>query len=195
MDHHEPVTDPAEAFEALRAEVAALRLAPDYSLDLARLAKGIADMSSQLKAMREHPAFQAQQYQEAVANQAREAAQKFAQAMQRDRAQLAELMARKKNTQRLIYCDAAALVLGILLAPLLASALPFGLDSRIAALIMQTDRWKAGEALMQAADPQNWQQVVEASKFMRDNQKEIEACRARAVKSQKAHRCMISIDQ
>ena len=62
-------SDPARAFEDLRAEVSVLRRAveaipqtleagraPDYGADLARLAMGLAAVASQVELMGQHPA-------------------------------------------------------------------------------------------------------------------------------------------
>jgi hypothetical protein len=47
-------------------------------------------------------------------------------------------------------------VVGFLVLPFVAGALPFGGDSAVAALIMKADRCNAGIASMQASSPDGW---------------------------------------
>ena len=130
----------------------------------------------------------------------REAAQKLDRATQdaeRERQQLAGLIgtARRQDEQRtwLIYAALVAFAVGLLVSPFVAGALPFGLDGRIAALIMKADRWDAGEALMQAGSPDRWQSAVNAWNLVRANQKEIAACSEAAAKTKKDQRCTITV--
>jgi hypothetical protein len=58
---------------------------------------------------------------------------------------------------------------------------------------MQADRWDAGSALMQAASPQGWQDLVAASALVRANQTIITACQQAAYSDGKNHRCTIDI--
>lgn len=113
----------------------------------------------------------------------RETAQKLDQATrdtERERQQLAGLIGtiRKQDEQRnwLIYTGFAVFIVALLLSPFLYAALPFGLNGRVAALVMNTDRWDAGEALMKADSPDGWNSAVNAWNLMRANQKEISAC-------------------
>jgi hypothetical protein len=56
-----------------------------------------------------------------------------------------------------------ALFAGLLGSPYLASVfLPVGMASNVAAIVMNNDRWDAGVALMQTADPQRWNGAVNA---------------------------------
>ena len=214
-----PSADPAQAFEDLRAEVSVMRRAvealpgaweenqpPDYSPDLGRIAKGLAVVAVQLDAINKHPALTMtqEQHRQAVAPAGnglmRKAAQKLDRATQdaeRERQQLAGLIgtARRQDEQRtwLIYAALVAFAVGLLVSPFVAGALPFGLDGRIAALIMKADRWDAGEALMQAGSPDGWQSAVNAWKLVRANQKEIAACSEAAAKTKKDQRCTITV--
>jgi Family of unknown function (DUF6118) len=82
---------------------------------------------------------------------------------------------------------------GLLVSPFVAGALPFGLDGRIAALIMNADRWEAGEALMQAGSADGWQRARNAWNLVRANRKEIAACGEAAAKTKKDQRCTITV--
>ncbi|WP_234732014.1 DUF6118 family protein [Acidocella facilis] len=218
-EEHFPSADPAQAFEDLQAEVSVMRRAvealpsaweenqpPDYSPDLGRIAKGLAVVVAQLDAINKHPALTMtpEQHRQAIAQAGnglmREAAQKLDRATQdaeRERQQLAGLIgtARRQDEQRtwLIYAALAAFLVGLLVSPFVAGALPFGLDGRIAALIMKADRWDAGEALMQADSPDGWQNALNAWNLVRTNQKEIAACSEAAAKTKKDQRCTITV--
>ena len=218
-EEHFPSADPAQAFEDLRAEVSVMRRAvealpgaweenqpPDYSPDLGRLAKGLAVVAAHLDAINKHPALTMtpEQHRQAIAlagnGLMREAAQKLDRATQdaeRERQQLANLIgtARRQDEQRtwLVYAALAAFAVGLLVSPFVAGALPFGLDGRIAALIMKADRWDAGEALMQAGSLDGWQSAVNAWNLVRANQKEIAACSEAAAKTEKDQRCTITV--
>ena len=211
--------DPARAFEDLRAEVAVIRRAvqalpgaweekrpPDYSPDLGHITKGLAAVAAQLDAINQHPALTMtpEQHRQAIAQAGsglmREAVQKLDQAIrdaERERQQLAGLIGatRRQDEQRnwLIYTGLAAFVVALLLSPFLYAALPFGLSGRIAALVMNTDRWNAGEALMRAGNPDGWNGAVNAWNLVRANQKEIAACSVEAAKAKKDQHCTITV--
>jgi hypothetical protein len=58
---------------------------------------------------------------------------------------------------------------------------------------MQADRWDAGSALMQAASPQGWQDLVAASTLVRANQATLRACHQVAENESKDQRCVITV--
>jgi hypothetical protein len=212
--------DATQAFEDLRAEVSVLRRAvealpsawdesrpPDYSPDLGRMSKALAAVETRMQAINTHPVLRLtpEQHQDAVVRAGsallREAAQKLERATQEvgaERKRLADLVGTMhgQNQQRfwLISMGAIALVVGMIFSPLLAARLPFGLNGRVAALIMeQQDRWNAGIALMQAGSPQGWQGVAEASQLVGANQKAIQACSEAATKTRKEQACTIMV--
>jgi hypothetical protein len=217
-DHH-GAADPAQAFEDLRAEVSELRRAvealpgawedsrpPDYTPSLGTIAQGMATVESRLAGIEKHPALRLtpEQHQQAVAQAGnvlmREAAQKLdraAQDAERERHQLAGLIGtvRKQDAQRnwLLYAASGALVVGLLVSPFVAGALPFGGDSAVAAVIMNANRWNAGIALMQAGSPDGWRGLADASNLVRVNQEALAACREAAEKAKKEQRCTITV--
>jgi hypothetical protein len=219
FDAHREAVDPAKAFDDLRAEVSVMRRtvetlpdlwkghqAPDYSPDLGRLTKALGIIASHVNAMEQHPAFgltpESHRLEMAKAGEALmlDASRKLAQATQeaaRGRDQIASLIgtARRQDEQRrwVMYTGGVALVLGILLSPIIAAILPFGLDSRVAALILLQDRWHAGEALMQAADPNKWHWALDVLSLGETNQKALAACRTEAVKTKREQRCVITV--
>ena len=195
--------DAAQAFEALRAEVAGLRQAvealpaaweanrpPDTTPTLGGIVKGLAGVAARLEAIERHPVLRLtpEQHRQALAQASggllRDTARELdaaAQGMAHERRQLGELVggARQRQEQRawLATTGLAAVVAGLLLSPLVAGALPFGLDGRVAALILREDRWDAGAALMRAASPETWNELAAATQLARANDEKLGSCR------------------
>jgi len=214
-NHDDGTGDPAQAFEALRAEVAALRQAievaaehqaPDYSPDLGRITKGLNDVDSALQAIEAHPVLRLmpEQFGQAMTRAGRdlmkEMAQKYDRATQdaeRERYQLAGLIGtlRGKREQRLwlIVVPVAVFIFTLLAAPVLLGELPFGWNTNAAATVMQSDRWDAGIALMRAASPASWQQMASASSLVQANKTVIDACYQEAAKAGREERCTINV--
>jgi hypothetical protein len=215
----EDAADPAQAFEDLRSEVSALRRAvealpgaweenrpPDYSPDLGHIAKGLAVAAGQLSAIEKHPALllTPEQHGQAIAQAGgtliREAAQKLdraAQDAERERARLAGLIGsalrQDQQFRALCWTGGIALAAGLILSPLIAGVLPFGLDGRVAALILKEDRWDAGMALMRAGNPDGWRALVDASNLARTNSDALSACREAAAQAKKEQRCVVTV--
>jgi len=84
-------------------------------------------------------------------------------------------------------------VVGLLFSPVLSSLLPFGLDGRIAASIMRSDRWNAGAALMQAGNPGAWGEMEAADALLTSNKAALKLCREAAVRSKKEQRCTVLV--
>jgi hypothetical protein len=193
-DHEALGDDPAAAFEALRAEVAALRaslgdgdgdgdgrVAPDYAPTLGKMAATLDKIES-------HPALQltpeAFAYQ---VRQARDAAQQqgsrdMSAAIQRLDAAGAglESLAERQRTGReqvrqVAIMTAVGAVAGVIVwvgfSGPIARALPAGwsVPERMAAATLRLDRWEAGARLMHDANPQGWAQLVEASRALNRN--------------------------
>lgn len=211
--------DPAQAFEDLRAEVSVLRRAiealpatirenrpPDYSADLGVLGKGLDEIGEQLEAIQKSPALmmspeaQGQAIARAGNNLVREAAQRLdraAQAIEDERGRLAGIVdqAWAQDRQFKLFCWTAgiAVAVGLVLSPLIAGLLPFGLNTRIAALVMRADRWTAGEELMRAGNPAGWAQLDADTRLVSDNREAVEACRASPAKTGKAQQCVVTL--
>ena len=210
--------DPAQAFEDLRAEVSVLRRAieglpasmrehrpPDYSQDLAILGKGLDEIGQSLETVLASPALnltpeqQGQGIARAGSALVRDAAQRLdraAQEAERERSRLSGLIgqawARDRQVRLLCWAGGVAFAAGLLLSPILASLAPFGLNTRVAALVMREDRWMAGGELMRAANPEAWNRFVADTRFVGDNREAIEACRAEAALTGKTQRCTVA---
>ncbi len=211
--------DPAQAFEDLRAEVSVLRRAiealpaamrenrpPDYSQDLAVIGKGLDEIGEQLESVLKSPALsrtpeqQGQAIANAGANLIREAAQRLdraAQEAERERTRLSGIIgqawAQDRQFRFLCWIGGAAFAVGLLLSPILAGVLPFGLDTRVAALVMREDRWTAGGDLMRAANPGTWDRLTAGAQLVSDSREVIDACRAAVARTGKAQHCTVTL--
>jgi hypothetical protein len=216
----EQAGDPAQAFEDLRAEVSVLRRAieglpalmrehrlPDYSQDLAVLGKGLDEIGQALETVLASPALnltpeqQGQGIARAGTALVREAAQRLdraAQEAERERSRLSGIVgqawARDRQIRMLCWTGGVALAVGLLLSPVVASVAPFGLNTRVAALVMREDRWTAGGELMRAANPAGWTRVVADTRLADDNRDALKACQAAAVASGKTQRCTVMVE-
>lgn len=211
--------DPVAAFEDLRAEVSVLRKAvealptairdnrpPDYAQDLAVIGKGLDEIGAQIEALRKYPALRLtpEQQGQSIANAGsaliHEAAQKFERAAQeadRERYNLAQMVGtlRGQQDQRfwLMIIGATAFVIGFAAFPFVSRTLPFGMNADIAAVLMKADRWDAGIALMKAANPDGWAQLVADANLANANRDKIVACQTAAAKAKKEEHCIITV--
>lgn len=209
--------DPAQAFEDLRAEVSVLRRAiealptairesrpPDYSPDLAVLGKGLDEIGDQLDTILKSPALmlspeaQGQAIARSGQNLIRETAQRLDQAartVEAERSRLAAIVgqawAQDRQFKLLCWTGGAAFAVGLLLSPIIAGLLPFGLNARVAALVMREDRWTAGAALMRAGNPAGWAQLSGDTQLVSDNRQAFDACRAAAARTGKPEHCQV----
>ncbi len=187
--------DAAQAFEALRAEVAALRRgvemiyrkqqeAPeadavpvDYSPTLGGMAKMLQAVEGRLQAIEGKPGLGLTpwRFESDIRAAGRQAGEQAMAAMQASASALAEAKqgiegvlagARTAREQR-VRVGAAALLglLGGVLLWVMAALLPWGVGHRLAAVLVDTGgRWRAGERLMDEADPDAWDRQARLSK-------------------------------
>jgi hypothetical protein len=210
-DHEALGADPAAAFEALRAEVAALRtnlcgegrVAPDYAPTLGKIAAALAKIEA-------HPALQltpeAFGYQ---GRQARDAAQQqgsrdMSAAIQRVDGAAARLacLAKHQRTGReqvrqVAIMTAMGAVVGVIVwvcfSGPIARALPasWSLPERMAAATLRLDRWEAGARLMESASPQDWVQITTGATLQRENKAALDQCREAVKRARHAQRCSL----
>jgi len=211
--------DPAKAFEDLRAEVSVLRRAiealpaairesrpPDYSEDLAVIGKGLDELGEQLETVLQSPALRLtpEQQGQAIANAGtvlvREAAQRLdraAQEAERERSRLSgivgQVWAQDRQFRLLCWTGGAVFAVALVLSPMIAGFLPFGLNTSVAALVMREDRWAAGADLMRAANPQAWGQIAADTALVRENQEAINACRTTLARTSKTQHCTVTL--
>jgi hypothetical protein len=195
-------TDPAKAFEDLRAEVSVLRKAvealpgairenrpPDYAQDLAVIGKGLDEIGGQLDTIQKSPALRMTPEQQGVSianaghamiSEAAETLRRAAQSADHERSNLSYLIgtvkAKRQEWRDLLWTAGVMLAIGLFVSPFIAGLLPFGLNTRVAALVMMHDRWDAGEALMQASNPAEWAQIVADTNLVQANRDKITDC-------------------
>jgi hypothetical protein len=206
----------AEAFEALRVEVAQLRASveglpatlkgPDYAPTLGAIAQTLA-------AIEAHPALQIVPESFAYQlRQAREAAQQqgqrdLTQAVQRVDGAAAELgrlvqgerIGREQNRWLAITTGlgaVAGVVAWVALSGPIARTLParWRVPEKMAAATLRLDRWEAGARLMRSADPISWNGVAAASQLSQENTDRLGDCRRVADKTGKAQRCIVTLE-
>ncbi|MBB5374535.1 DUF6118 family protein [Acidocella aromatica] len=227
VDRQDEAGDPAQAFEDLRAEVSVMRRAVealpqalaenrppaphDYRSDIGKVAQGLAAVADRLGEIEKHPALRLtpDAYSQAIVRAGTSvmsvAGQKLDTATQKINLagdQLVGLIGtvRGQDEQRswLMWTGLVALVLGVLLSPLVAVALPFGGGNWVGAFIIEShawipSRWNAGWALLQAADQVGAQQAAVGLNLVRDNQAAIAACQEVAIRSRKDQSCTVIV--
>jgi hypothetical protein len=223
MQNRDDDTEPTaaeRAFDALRAEVAAMRQAMkslpevitksrptvDYTETLGAIAKRLEIVGHFMAAIEQHPAIRTTpaKYNQAIAaageglitKSVREFhdATAAAVAERRDLAAMIGTMRGKwKQWEWLGWTGIGAFILGLLISPMFARVLPFGWDGHVAAFIMQADRWDAGSALMKAQSPEAWGVLMAAGKLTADNSAALGACRDAAAKTKKEQHCGIVV--
>jgi hypothetical protein len=130
----------------------------------------------------------------------REAVQKFDRATQdadRERYNLANMIgtARSKADQRfwLTIAVSIGLFVGFGVFPVVMRAMPFGLDSATAAVIMRANKWDAGMALMKTGNPDGWERLAADADLVSANREKITVCRDAAAKTKKEQHCAITV--
>jgi hypothetical protein len=218
-DDSEP-TAAEQAFDALRAEVAAMRQAmrslpdliktirpaTDTTETLGAIAKRLEIVGSFMAAIEQHPAIRTTpaQYNQAIAaageglinKSVRELDSAKVAAVEERRelaAMIGTMRGQWKQWEWLAWTGIAAFFLGVLISPMFARVLPFGWDGRVAAFIMNGDRWDAGSAMMKSQSPEAWNVLMAAGKLTADNSVALGACRDAAAKAKKEQHCGIVV--
>lgn len=114
----------------------------------------------------------------------------------RERRQLAAIVgqatAQERQHRQRIWLGTCGLTIGLVLFPRLAPVAPGG--SFLAALAMgTTDRWQAGAALIQAANPAGSAALATASRSVNANTDALEACAEAARKAGQAQKCTVTV--
>jgi hypothetical protein len=222
MQHRDEDSEPnaaEQAFEALRAEVTAIRqamksfpevikksLPVDTTETLGKIAQQLETIGHFMAAIEEHPGIRLTpaQYTQAIAAAGEGLMQKSVRELDSAKAaagaerrelaaMIGTLRGRSKQWEWLGWTGAAALILGLLISPVVARVLPFGWDGQVAAYIMNADRWQAGAALMAAESPEAWRIWSSAAELQKSNAAALTACREAAVKTKKEQRCSVVV--
>jgi hypothetical protein len=217
-DDSEP-TAAERAFDALRAEVAAMRQVmrslpeviiksqpADTTETLGAIAKRLEIVRNFMAAIEQHPAIRTTpaQYNQAIAAAGEGLITKSVRTLDiataeavKERRELAAMIGtmrgKWKQWELLGWTGIGAFFLGLLISPMFTRVLPFGWDGHVAALIMNADRWGAGTALMQAGNPEAWRGLMDDFNLVKSNQEALAACHAAAAKSKKEQHCSIVV--
>ena len=108
-------------------------------------------------------------------------------------AMIGTMRGRWKQRKWLAWTGSGAFFLGLLISPMFARVLPFGWDGRVAAYIMQADRWGAGAALMQAGNLEAWRGLMDDFNLTKNNQAVLADCHEVAAKMKKQQHCTIVV--
>jgi hypothetical protein len=209
----EPQDAAAEAFEALRVEVAQLRTAlegqpttaPDYSPTLAAIAQSLATMEAH-PALRLTPdalASQVRQASEAAQQQGRRELANAVQRVDAAGAALERLTERQRTGREQVRQVAIMTAVGAVAGAIvwvcfsgpIARALPasWSAPERMAAATLRLDRWGAGARLMQSASPQGWTRLLVGSELERGNRAALDVCIQEARRAGKAKSCTLKV--
>jgi Family of unknown function (DUF6118) len=199
------------AITGLAAQRSAIDI-PDYSETLGEIASDVEDAAEALEKLAASPLLALTPEQ--VARQISQAGKEVREADHGalDRAQaamdgwarnigaaLAAARAAQAQRQQLFRAGAVGMLAGAMVWAILpgpiARVLPtsWHLSERMAARTLGGNMWSGGERLLQAADPNRWQDVLTGSQIMHDNQQQIEDCRKARAANDKA-RCLIRVN-
>lgn len=206
----------AEKVDLLEAAIAGLAAkrdaAPDYSETLGEIAALLEKMRTAINALARRPAMEITP--DAMAERIAAAA---ARARAEDAATIKQMQERfNKATARMEYIQGtvatardqrrqchkwgiggalAAILLSSFLPGTIARTMPEGwhLPERMAARILDLDRWTAGERLLATSDPGRWRTVLFSNALVQENRDAIARCRENAAKANKAVRCAVEI--
>jgi hypothetical protein len=189
--NHEPEDDDddaAQAFEALREEVAALRRgvelvyrqgqqaapgAPDYSPTLGKMEQALQAIAGRLEAVERQPALMLTpaSFRTEIDAVSRAAASNVSrpftdavhqvQSVARDlTALVGRVHERREQRTWLLTAGVLGLIIGVGLWYVAAGLLPRSAGDWIAASLIGGNRWQAGETLMQESSPESWARMV-----------------------------------
>jgi hypothetical protein len=179
---------------------------PDYTETLGAIAKKLEIVGNFMAAIEQHPAIRTTpaQYHQAIAAAGEGLMHKSVREL--DSAKVAAVAERRelaamigtmrgqwKQWEWLGWTGIGAFFLGLLISPMFARVLPFGLDGRVAAFILNAARWDAGAALMQAGNAAAWRGLMDDFNLVKSNQAALAACRDAAAKTKKEQHCGVIV--
>lgn len=190
------------AFDRFERQGAAV----DYGTDLARLTQGLATVGERLRAVEQSPLLRhsAEHYARVMESRAEGLVQTAVQGLERqtkdlDRVrrefmqQVAGVRERRRQNLWLGGVGGATFLAGVLAVLFLPRVLPGPVEMSVAATVLNSDRWRAGAALMQSGSAGGWQAIVDASSLVKANREVLSGCREAAAKAGKEQRCTIDV--
>jgi hypothetical protein len=217
MDADEDGDAAAEAFEALRAEMAQLRSelrthlvgtqaeTADYAPTLGAIAGTLASIERH-PALRTTPQAFAAEMSEALEIIQRRADQRVLTAVRQIEGAAFDVLrvagsARESRRQRRWVLVAAGIGIFIGVAGWIGASGPiarelpraWALPEKMATATLATDRWNAGARLMTSANPVGWGRLVAASKLASSNRTRLNRCREAASRTGRRQRCTLGM--
>lgn len=212
--------DPAKAFDDLRAEVYVLRRAmeglqdglkkdpaphyaahlKEHTAQLTKVGDALRHIKEQIDGIQKFPKDAVSSIISAgnsMFERARSDAAHSSRVMRHNESTLFNLIgvvqAREQQKKMLIWTGVGAFAVGLIFFLVIGRALPFGMNSYLAAGVMGQTRWEAGQELMGAANPEGWKLLTADASLTNANREKVDACRAAAVKSKKDQQCTIVV--
>jgi hypothetical protein len=178
----------------------------DYSPDLGRITKHLADVDRRLAGVEQSPVLKhgpehyARTLERSGESLIQTAVQEFnrqADGLSRSGSHLANQIKgsreRKQQNRNLCAAIAAGIIIGMLAIVGLSRFLPFNLDTRIASVVMGEDRWNAGFEMIQMGEPAKFEAIVRSTKLTNANEDAIKDCRKDAKETRKDQKCVIVV--
>ena len=100
---------------------------------------------------------------------------------------------RKDQDFRMWMAGGIGIIAGAFLLAFLTRFLPFSADSHVAGLVMGRDRFSAGRAMIEAADPKRAQDIVTGGWVYDTNRDTLDKCIADMFKTRKEQRCALTL--
>ena len=178
----------------------------DYSADLGRMTQQLATMAERLQAVEKSPVLRqgAEHYARVLERSGEGLVRSAVQQLERQASDLERIsgvlashnkraLHRKDQDFRMWMAGGVGIIAGAVLLALLPRFLPFSADSRVAALVMGTNRVSAGHAMIKAADPKRAQDILTAGWVYETNREALDKCIADMFKTRKEQRCALTL--
>ena len=195
-----------KGIEAIFDQLDGLAKPIDYSTDLGKMVKTLAEVTQGLNGIEASPLLKngPTAYADQLKKVAHDAAQtvvvdirQSSDAYRQNNQSLAHLVGKLRDRQEQAWAMLAMFAVGITLSLFILVSvprfLPIAMSSRIAAFIADKGTWEAGAEMMRAADPASWHDMEVGAQIMHDNAQTINKCRKAAEKSGKVQRCVVII--
>lgn len=180
--------------------------AQDYKPELAQIVQQLAHVGERVHGVEQSPILRqgAQHYAAALERSGEGLVRTAVQQLERQASDLERISSvlashnksafhRKDQDFRMWMAGGIGIIAGALLLALLPRVLPFSADSYVAGLVMGRDRFSAGRAMIEAADPKRGQDIVTGGWVYDTNRDTLDKCIADMFKTQKEQRCVLTL--
>ncbi len=217
MAHEEEQDDAARAFEDLAAEVRVMRRAvealeakkpTDYAPTLAEFAQKLEKLTLATVTMAERPAMRLtpDSYAAQIGRAADDAARPAAAELQRvqtltgtlERA-LGGVRTREEQRRWVLRAAIGGMAAGVFVWALvllpIARILPdrWSLPEKLAAGVVGTNRWTAGERMMASYGPEAWERIAQGAGLETANREALDKCGKDAARTGRSQRCTVQV--